>query len=154
MMKSYSMKKSEIEKSWIEIDANGLVLGRLAAEVTKILRGKHKPAFTPHMDCGDYVVITNAEKVHLTGRKRTTKTYYRHTGYPGGIKSITADKVLEGRFPERVIMKAVQRMLPQGVLGRQQLKNLKVYAGESHPHTAQQPVKLNLAARNRKNSKS
>lgn len=152
-MKTYSMKKSEIEKSWIEIDANGMVLGRLAAQVANILRGKHKPTYTPHMDCGDYVIITNAEKVHLTGRKRQSKTYYRHTGYPGGIKSTTADKILDGRFPERVIQKAVQRMLPQGVLGRNQLKNLKVYGGDTHPHESQQPTKLDLASRNRKNTK-
>ena len=152
-MKTYSAKPAEIEKKWFLIDADGLVLGRLASQVALILRGKHKTSFTPHMDCGDNVIIVNAEKVHLTGNKTADKTYYRHTGYPGGIKSTTAGKLLEGRFPERVIEKAVERMVPRGPLGRQQMKNLRVYGGPNHPHEAQQPEALDIAAMNPKNSK-
>ncbi len=153
-MKTYSMKAGEIDKHWLLIDADGMVLGRMASEVAKILRGKHKVGFTPHLDCGDNVIIVNAEKVHLTGAKLKNKTYYRHTGYPGGIKSITAGKILEGAHPERVIYKAVQRMLGGGVLSREQLKNLKIYAGSEHPHGAQSPVVLDLASRNVKNKRS
>src|SRR3546814_13112927 len=119
-MKTYSAKPGEVEKKWYVIDAEGLVLGRLASTVANILRGKHKPMYTPHIDCGDHVVIINAKKVALTGRKRADKVYYRHTGYPGGIKSATASAILDGRFPERVIEKAVERMVPRGQLGRQQ----------------------------------
>ena len=152
-MKTYSAKPDEIEKKWVLIDAEGVVLGRLASQVAKILRGKHKPTFTPHIDCGDNVIVVNAEKVHLTGNKRAAKTYYRHTGYPGGIKSTTASEVLDGRFPERVIVKAVERMVPRGPLGRQQMKNLRVYGGPDHPHEAQQPEALDIAAMNPKNAK-
>lgn len=153
-MKTYSMKAGEIDKKWILIDAEGLVLGRLAAEVSKILRGKHKPTYTPHMDCGDNVIIINAEKVKLTGRKMTDKKFYWHTGYVGGIKSRTMGQLLEGEHPERVIQKAVQRMIPRGPLGRDQMRNLKVYAGGEHPHDAQQPEVLDLASRNPKNKRS
>ncbi len=153
-MKTYSAKPAEIEKKWFLIDADGLVLGRLASQVAKILRGKHKPGFTPHMDCGDNVVIVNAEKVRLTGNKRTAKTYYRHTGYPGGIKETTAERILEGKHPERVILKAVERMVTRGPLGRQQMSNLRVYAGPEHKHEAQQPEPLDIAAMNPKNKRS
>ncbi|WP_259779614.1 50S ribosomal protein L13 [Aestuariispira ectoiniformans] len=153
-MKTYSMKASEIDKKWILIDAEGLVLGRLAAEVAKILRGKHKATYTPNMDCGDNVIIVNAEKVALTGRKLTDKKFYWHTGHPGGIKSRTMGQILEGRFPERAIQKAVERMVPRGPLGRQQMKNLRVYAGAEHPHEAQSPEVLDLASRNAKNKRS
>ncbi|MEM9141208.1 MAG: 50S ribosomal protein L13 [Pseudomonadota bacterium] len=153
-MKTYSMKASEIEKKWVLIDAQGIVLGRLATIVATRLRGKHKPGFTPHMDMGDNVIIVNAEKVQMTGNKRTEKTYYWHTGYPGGIKSRTADKILDGKHPERVIMKAVERMLPGGPLSRQQMTHLRVYAGGEHPHEAQEPEVLDLAAMNPKNTRS
>jgi large subunit ribosomal protein L13 len=153
-MKTYSAKPAEIEKKWFLIDADGLVLGRLASQVAMILRGKHKPSYTPHMDCGDNVVIVNAEKVRLTGNKRTAKTYYWHTGHPGGIKERTADKILDGKHPERVILKAVERMVPRGPLGRQQMRNLRVYAGPEHQHEAQQPETLDVAAMNPKNKRS
>jgi|TARA_B100001093_G_scaffold448678_1_gene454433 large subunit ribosomal protein L13 len=152
-MRTYSAKPSEIEKKWWIIDAEGLVLGRLATIVAMYLRGKHKPTFTPHMDCGDNIVIVNAEKVRLTGSKRTAKTYYWHTGYPGGIKSRTADKILDGDHPERVIQKAVQRMITRGPLGRVQMGNLKVYGGSEHPHEAQQPETLDVGAMNAKNKR-
>jgi large subunit ribosomal protein L13 len=152
-MGTYSAKPSEIEKKWWLIDAEGLVLGRLASIVAKYLRGKHKPTFTPHMDCGDNIVIVNAEKVRLTGNKRTAKTYYWHTGYPGGIKSRTADKILDGAHPERVIEKAIQRMITRGPLGRKQMGNLRVYGGTEHPHEAQQPEALDVAAMNPKNKR-
>lgn len=152
-MGTYSAKPSEIEKKWWLIDADGLVLGRLASIVATYLRGKHKPTFTPHMDCGDNIVIINAEKVKLTGNKRTAKTYYWHTGHPGGIKSRTADKILDGAHPERVVEKAVQRMITRGPLGRQQMKNLRVYGGGEHPHEAQQPEALDIAAMNSKNAR-
>ena len=152
-MRTYSAKPSEIEKKWWIIDAEGLVLGRLATIVAMYLRGKHKPTLTPHMDCGDNIVIVNAEKVRLTGSKRTAKTYYWHTGYPGGIKSRTADKILDGDHPERVIQKAVQRMITRGPLGRVQMGNLKVYGGSEHPHEAQQPETLDVGAMNAKNKR-
>ena len=152
-MRTYSAKPSEIEKKWWIIDAEGLILGRLATIVAMYLRGKHKPTFTPHMDCGDNIIIVNAEKVRLTGSKRTAKTYYWHTGYPGGIKSRTADKILDGDHPERVIQKAVQRMITRGPLGRVQMGNLKVYGGSEHPHEAQQPETLNVGAMNAKNKR-
>ncbi len=152
-MKTYSAKAAEVEKKWIVIDAEGLVVGRLAATIATRLRGKHKPMFTPHVDCGDNVIVINAEKVAFTGKKRDEKTYYWHTGYPGGIKSRTADKILDGRFPERIVEKAVQRMMPGGPLSRQQLKNLKVYAGAEHPHEAQQPEVFDVASLNPKNSR-
>ena len=152
-MRTFSAKPSDIEKKWWLIDAEGLVLGRLATIVAKYLRGKHKTTFTPHMDCGDNIVVINAEKVKLTGAKRTSKTYYWHTGYPGGIKSRTADKILDGAYPERVIKKAVQRMITRGPLGRKQMSNLRVYGGNEHPHEAQQPEILNIAAMNTKNKR-
>ena len=152
-MRTFSAKPSDIEKKWWLIDAEGLVLGRLATIVAKYLRGKHKTTFTPHMDCGDNIVVINAEKVKLTGAKRTSKTYYWHTGYPGGIKSRTADKILDGAYPERVIKKAVQRMITRGPLGRKQMGNLRVYGGNEHPHEAQQPAILDIAAMNTKNKR-
>ena len=154
LMKTYSITPAEIEKKWLLIDAEGVVLGRMAAEIAKILRGKHKPSFTPHMDCGDNVIVINAKKVKLTGKKLTDKIYYRHTGYPGGIKSRTAQQILEGKQPENVVMKAVERMLPKGPLGRTQLTNLRVYGGAEHQHEAQQPEVLDIAAMNPKNKRS
>ncbi len=153
-MKTYSAKASEIEKKWFVIDAEGLVLGRLASQIARILRGKHKPTFTPHMDCGDNVVVVNAEKVKLTGRKTSDKVYHWHTGHPGGIKQRTAGQILEGKHPDRVITKAVERMITRNRLGRQQMKNLRVYAGPDHPHEAQQPEVLDIAAMNPKNKRS
>ena len=153
-MKTYSATPSDIEKKWILIDADGVVLGRLASQVAKILRGKHKPSFTPHMDCGDNVIIINAEKVKLTGKKLSDKIYYRHTGYPGGIKQRTAGQILDGKHPERVVEKAVERMITSNSLGREQLRNLRVYVGAEHPHEAQQPEALDLAAMNPKNKRS
>lgn len=140
-----------VEKKWLLIDAEGLIVGRLAAIIANILRGKHKPSYTPHIDCGDNVIVINADKVRFTGNKLGQKTYYKHTGYPGGIKAVTAEKVLEGRFPERVLEKAVERMVPRGPLGRQQMRNLRVFAGTEHPHTAQNPEVLDVAAMNVKN---
>ena len=153
-MATYSAKPGDVERKWILIDAEGLVVGRLAALIAARLRGKHKPSFTPHMDCGDSIVVVNAEKVVLTGNKRADKTYYRHTGYPGGIKSRKAHQVLDGKHPERVLQMAVRRMMPSGPLGRRQLKNLRVYAGAEHPHEAQSPEKLDVAALNGKNARS
>ena len=152
--KTYSAKAADFEKGWTLIDAKGLVVGRLASLVAMRLRGKHKPTFTPHMDDGDHVVVVNADQVVLTGRKREQKVYYHHTGYPGGIKERSAKFILEGRFPERVLEKAVERMLPRGPLGRKQLSNLRVYKGGEHPHEAQQPVRLDVAALNTKNARS
>ena len=146
-----AIKPAEVTKQWLLIDADGLVVGRLASIIADRLRGKHKPSFTPHVDCGDNVIVINAEKVKFTGRKAGKKIYYRHTGHPGGIKEITAAKLLEGRFPERVIEKAVERMVPRGPLGRQQMRNLRVFAGTEHPHVAQDPVVLDIAAMNPKN---
>ena len=146
-----SIKPAEVEKKWHVIDADGLVVGRLASIVANILRGKHKPSFTPHVDCGDHVVVLNADKVRFTGKKMTDKKYYRHTGWIGGIKETTPAKVLEGRFPERVVEKAVERMVPRGPLGRQQMKALHIYAGTEHPHDGQQPETLDVASMNRKN---
>ena len=153
-MKTYSAKPAEVDKKWVMIDAEGLVVGRLASIVALHLRGKHKPTFTPHVDCGDNVIIINAAKVVLTGRKVEQKVYYKHTGYIGGIKERSAKAILTGRFPERVVEKAVERMLPRGPLGRQQLSNLRVYPHGEHPHAAQQPVQLDIAAMNRKNKRS
>jgi large subunit ribosomal protein L13 len=150
-MKTYSAKPADIEKKWILIDAENMVVGRLAAVIATRLRGKHLPTFTPHMDCGDNVVVINADKVKFTGKKMGDKKYYRHTGYPGGIKETTPEKIMEGKFPERVVEMAVKRMLPHGPLGRQQLTNLKVYAGSEHPHEAQSPETLDVAAMNSKN---
>ena len=146
-----SATPATVEKNWVLIDADGLVVGRVASIVANILRGKHKPSFTPHIDCGDHVVIINAEKVRFTGNKTKDKVYYKHTGYVGGIKETTPEKILGGRFPERVLEKAVERMIPRGPLGRQQMRNLRVYAGGEHPHGAQTPSVLDVAAMNRKN---
>ncbi|WBX83094.1 50S ribosomal protein L13 [Sphingosinicella microcystinivorans] len=146
-----SAKPAEVEKKWLLIDADGLVVGRLASIIANRLRGKHKAIYTPHVDCGDNVIVINAGKVRFTGNKLKDKTYYRHTGYPGGIKGITAGKVLEGRFPERVLEKAVERMVPRGPLGRAQMRNLRIYAGAEHPHVAQNPQVVDVASMNRKN---
>jgi large subunit ribosomal protein L13 len=154
VMTTYSAKAAEIEKKWVMIDATGLVVGRLATLVALRLRGKHKPTFTPHVDDGDNVIIVNAEKIVLTGRKRENKVYYHHTGFIGGIKERTARSILEGKFPERVVEKAIERMLPRGPLGRRQLGNLRVYSGPDHPHAAQNPEKLDIASMNRKNTRS
>ena len=153
-MKTYSAKPSDIERKWYVIDADGLVLGRMATVIATRLRGKHKTTYTPHMDCGDNIIVINAEKVKLTGNKRTDKTYYWHTGYPGGIKSRTAGSILDGNHPERVVEKAVERMVSRNSLGRKQMTKLHVYAGSEHPHDAQQPEVLNVAAMNSKNKRS
>jgi large subunit ribosomal protein L13 len=153
-MKTYTATPADIDKKWILIDAEGVVLGRLASIIAMRLRGKHKVSFTPHMDMGDNVIVINAGKVQLTGRKRTQKTYYRHSGYPGGIKSVTADKVLDGAHPERVLEKAVQRMLPGNRLSRKVMTNLRIYAGAEHPHEAQEPAVLDVKTLNPKNTRS
>ncbi|OQW53197.1 50S ribosomal protein L13 [Candidatus Raskinella chloraquaticus] len=150
-MKTYTTKTAEIDKKWVVIDAKGLVVGRLASVIAARLRGKHKPSFTPHMDDGDYVIVVNAKEVVFTGRKWQQHTYFWHTGYPGGIKERRAFEVRDGRFPDRIIRKAVERMLPEGPLGKKQLSNLRVYAGPAHPHEAQQPLALDVAIMNRKN---
>jgi large subunit ribosomal protein L13 len=151
-MSTYSAKPGEVEKKWLLIDASGLVVGRLAVVIANHLRGKHKPTFTPHVDCGDHIVVVNADKVQLTGNKRKDKTYYRHTGYPGGIKETKAHQILDGDRPERVLHMAVRRMMPGGALGRQQLKKLRVYSGPDHPHEAQEPQPLDVAAMSAKNT--
>jgi len=153
-MTTHSTKPAEVEKKWVLINADGLVVGRLAAIIALRLRGKHKASYTPHVDDGDNVIVINAAKVVLTGRKREKKVYHHHTGYIGGIKERTARSILEGKFPERIVEKAVQRMLPHGPLGRRQLGNLRVYPGPDHPHAAQQPEKLDIAAMNRKNMRA
>ena len=150
---TYSAKPKEIQHDWIIIDAENLVLGRLSTIVATRLRGKHKVNYTPHVDCGDNIIIINAEKVKLTGNKRQKKIYYWHTGYPGGIKSRTAEKMLDGNHPERVIEKAVTRMIPKGPLGRKVLKKLHIYSGKTHPHEAQKPVVLDVAKLNEKNKR-
>jgi len=152
-MSTISTKPADVEKKWLLIDAEGLVVGRLATIVANRLRGKHKASFTPHVDDGDNVIIINAEKVVFTGRKYSDKRYYWHTGYIGGIKERSPRQIIEGRFPERVIEKAVERMLPEGPLGRRQFSNLRVYAGSQHPHEAQQPEVLDVAALNPKNKR-
>ncbi len=153
-MKTFSAKPADIEKKWYLVDADGVILGRLAAEIAKILRGKHKPTYTPHMDCGDNIIVINAEKIAVTGKKLDDKIYYRHTGYPGGIKSQNVRQVLGGKFPERVVEMAVKRMIPRGPLGREQMRNLKVYAGVDHPHEGQKPEVLDIAGMNPKNKRS
>ena len=155
-MKTYSAKPSEIEKKWLIIDAKDIVLGRLASQAAILLRGKHKPTFTPHMDCGDHVVIINAKHVHLSGNKadkKDGKFYYRHTGFPGGIKETTAGKILLGNYPERVVQMAVKRMLSRNKMGNKQFGNLYVYADAEHPHTAQKPIAFDIAGKNTKNKK-
>jgi large subunit ribosomal protein L13 len=153
-MTTYSAKAADIEKKWLLIDASGLVVGRLATLVAMRLRGKHKATYTPHVDDGDNVIIINAAKAVFTGRKREKKVYYKHTGYIGGIKEVSAKSIFEGRFPERILEKAVERMLPRGPLGRVQFGNLRVYPGPEHPHEAQKPEKLDVAVMNRKNVRS
>ena len=152
-MKTYSAKASEVEKKWYVVDAEGVVLGRLASAIALRLRGKHKPIFTPHVDTGDHIIVINADKVRLTGRKRDQDVFHWHTGYPGGVKGRTKGQILEGRHPERVVHKAVERMMPRGPLGRQVMGNLKVYGGAEHPHGAQQPEVLDIAAMNPKNKR-
>jgi large subunit ribosomal protein L13 len=151
MKTTKSAKPHEVEKKWHIVDADGLVVGRMATIIANILRGKHKPSYTPHVDCGDNVIVINADKVKLTGNQLKDKVYYRHTGYAGGIKSVTAGKVLEGRFPERVLEKAIERMIPRGPLGRDQMRSLRIFAGPEHPHAAQNPEVLDIASMNRKN---
>ena len=150
-MRTYSARASEIEKKWLVIDADGAVLGRLASFIAMRLRGKHKTMYTPHLDCGDNVIVINADKVRFTGKKLAQKTYYKHTGYAGGLKEVTAAKVLEGRFPERVLEKAIERMIPRGPLGRDQMRALHIYNGTEHPHGGQNPATLDVASMNRKN---
>jgi len=152
-MKTYSANAADADKKWVMIDASGLVVGRLASLIALRLRGKHKPTFTPHVDCGDNVIVINAGKAVFTGRKLDRKVYHHHTGFIGGIKERSARSIMEGRFPERIVHKAVERMLPRGPLGRRQLSNLRVYAGAEHPHAAQNPVAVDVAAMNRKNSR-
>ena len=150
-MKTYSQKPREVDRKWFIVDAEGLVLGRLATIVAMRLRGKHKPTFTPHVDCGDNIIVINAEKVGLTGNKRNDKIYYWHTGHPGGIKSRTADKILDGQHPERVVIKAIERMISRNPLGRAQMRKLHVYAGTEHPHDAQKPEPLDIGGMSPKN---
>lgn len=153
-MKTYAMKPAEAEKGWTLIDAEGLVVGRLASIIATRLRGKHKPTYTPHVDMGDHVVVVNAEKVVFTGNKMADKKFYWHTGYPGGIKERTMEKIIGGAHPERVLMKAVERMMPkESPLARKQMTGLKIYAGPEHPHEAQNPTLLDVAAMNAKNKK-
>jgi large subunit ribosomal protein L13 len=152
-MKTFSAKPAEVVKKWVLIDAEGVVLGRLASIVANHLRGKHKVTFTPHVDCGDNIIIINAEKVRVTGNKLEDKVFYYHTGHPGGIKERVWGKILSGKHPERLIIKAVERMVPRGPLGRAQMKNLRVYAGSAHPHEGQSPVTLDVAAMNPKNKR-
>ena len=151
MKTTKSATPATVDKKWVLIDADGLVVGRAASIIANILRGKHKPSYTPHIDCGDNVIIINAGKVKFTGKKMTDKVYYKHTGYAGGIKETTPAKILDGRFPERVLEKAIERMIPRGPLGRQQMRNLRVFAGAEHPHEAQNPEVIDLGSRNRKN---
>ena len=147
-MRTFSPKPSDVQRAWHVIDAEGLVLGRLSTEVARLLRGKHKPIFAPHLDTGDHVIVVNADKVVLTSDKSAKKVYYRHTGYPGGLKQQTVAELLAKR-PEEVVRRAVKGMLPKGPLGRKQLKKLKVYAGPNHPHSAQQPQSLDVAGARR-----
>ncbi len=151
-MKTFSARPSDADKKWVMIDAAGLVVGRLAAVIATRLRGKHRPIFTPHIDTGDNIIVVNADKVVFTGAKRENKTYYWHTGFPGGIKERKAHQILDGRFPERVLEAAVRRMMPDGPLARQQLKNLRIYSGPEHPHEAQAPEVIDVASRNAKNT--
>lgn len=153
MGQTTSLKPAEVEKKWIIVDAEGVTLGRMASIIALRLRGKHKPQFTPNVDCGDNVIVINAEKVRLTGNKRQGDIFYWHTGYPGGIKQRSKGQILDGKFPERVVQKAVERMLPRGPLGRAVYKNLRVYAGTEHPHEAQTPEVLDVAAMNPKNKR-
>ena len=151
MKTTKALKPADVVKDWMLIDADGLVVGRVASMVANILRGKHKPSYTPHVDCGDNVVIINADKVRFTGKKMTDKIYYKHTGHPGGITETTPAKILEGKFPERILEKAVERMIPRGPLGRDQMRALRIYSGTEHPHAGQSPKVLDVASMNRKN---
>ena len=153
-MRTYSAKPADVQRRWYVVDAEGVILGRLASLVALRLRGKHKPGFTPHIDCGDHIIVINAEKVRLTGRKREQDIFYWHTGYPGGIKGRSKGQILAGRHPERVVHKAVERMIPRGPLGRMVMRKLRVYAGPAHPHEAQQPEPLDIAAMNPKNKRA
>ena len=153
-MKTFSAKPADVDKKWVMIDADGLVVGRLASIIAMRLRGKHKPTYTPHVDCGDNVVVINAAKIVLSGRKVEQKIYYKYSGFIGGLKERSAKAILAGRFPERIVEKAVERMLPRGPLGRRQLGNLRVYPHAEHPHAAQQPQALDVGAMNRKNKRS
>ncbi|PIR39452.1 MAG: 50S ribosomal protein L13 [Alphaproteobacteria bacterium CG11_big_fil_rev_8_21_14_0_20_39_49] len=153
-MTTYSAKPSEIERKWYVIDAEDLVLGRLASKASMILRGKHKPTYTPSIDCGDHVIIINAEKVYLTGKKYEGKKYFWHTGYPGGIKERNVRKTIEGKYPERVVGKAIERMISRSPLGREQMSKLHIYKGSEHPHAGQKPEILDFGSQNRKNKKS
>ncbi len=153
MRTTVSVRQQDVQKKWILIDAENLILGRLAAYVANRLRGKHLPSYTPHVDCGDNVIIINAEKIHLTGNKLEDKKFYWHTGYAGGIKERAIGQILSGKYPERVVSKAVERMVPRGPLGRRIMSNLKVYAGSDHPHTGQQPTVIDFASLNQKNIK-
>jgi large subunit ribosomal protein L13 len=152
-MKTFSKKPADVEKKWFVVDAEGVVLGRLASQIALRLRGKHKPDFTPNVDCGDNIIVINADKVKITGRKREQDKFYWHTGYPGGIKERSKGQILDGDHPERVVMKAVERMLPKTKLGRKILTNLRVYAGSEHEQEAQQPEVLDIAAMNDKNKR-
>ncbi len=152
-MKTFFLKEKQINKRWFVIDADRLTVGRLAAFVATLLRGKHKPEYTPHMDCGDNVIIINAEKVHFTGKKLKEKIYYKYTGYPGGLKRTTPDNILNSKFPERVIEMAVKRMLDDGPMARKRFGNLYVYSGSKHKHQGQQPKEIDFASLNRKNKK-
>ena len=154
VMKTWTAKREDISRGWYVVDAEGVVLGRLAAALAARLRGKHKPTYTPHMDCGDNIIVVNARKVRLTGAKRERKIRYWHTGYPGGIKQRTYGALLDGAHPERVVERAVARMIPRGPLGRAQMRKLHVYAGPDHPHAAQKPEPLDFAALNPKNKRS
>ncbi|MBX7146533.1 MAG: 50S ribosomal protein L13 [Alphaproteobacteria bacterium] len=153
-MKTYSLKASDIKKNWFIIDAEGLVLGRLASIIAMRLRGKHKTSYTPHMDCGDNIIVINAKKVALTGKKMSQNKFYWHTNHPGGIKEKVIEKIIQGPYPERVIEKAVERMVPRGPLGRKQMKNLYIYSDTTHPHEAQKPQNLDVASMNPKNKKA
>ena len=152
-MKTYVARPSDIDRKWLLIDAENLVLGRLSVIIANYVRGKHKPSFTPSMDCGDNVVVINAEKVLLTGKKSDNKIHYWHTGYPGGIKSETYGQILESKKPQKALELAVKRMIPKGPLGREQLKKLHIYTGETHPHEAQKPKLIDLALMNNKNKR-
>lgn len=153
-MKTYTAKAGEVDKKWVLIDGEGLVVGRLASLIALRLRGKHKPIYTPNVDCGDNVIVVNADKVVFTGNKLKDKKFYWHTGYPGGIKSRTTGQILEGKYPERVVTQAVKRMLPGGPLSRRQMTNLRVYAGTDHPHEAQNPTVVDVKSMNKKNTRS
>ena len=153
-MKTFNLKPADVQKKWVLIDADGLVLGRLATIIATRLRGKHLPTYTPHVDCGENIIVINAEKVRVTGNKLRDKIFYWHTGYPGGIKEASLGQRLGGKYPERVIEKAVERMISRGPLQRQQMKNLRIFKGAEHPHEAQQPTKLDIAGMNRKNVKA